>query len=83
MADFRQKIKAIAAVDGTAAPEPAKLFGMICLFVFLVAVSILTLIMTIGLFRSGSFFFGTASAFFFLLSAATAAAGFPLKRNPW
>lgn len=83
MADFREKIKTIASTKGTSAPEPAKNLGMGCLAGAIVIVSILTFIITIGLFKSGSWIAGSFAGLFFLMSALTAAIlVLPHKRNP-
>lgn len=81
MADFRQKIKAIIQTDGSSAPEPAKKAAMGCLSVVLLVVSILTLLITIGLFQDGSWLFGGVLFLFFLLTAAMTVVAFPLKRD--
>lgn len=83
MADMRQKIKAISSANGASAPELSKRLGMGFLFAVLAAVSILTFIIAIGLFKSGSLLMGTIFTAFLLLTLLTAAAAFPLKRNTW
>ncbi|TWT27597.1 hypothetical protein [Planomicrobium sp. CPCC 101110] len=73
MADWREKIKTISAADGSSAPERAKQAGIGCLAAFLIAVSILTFIIAIGLFRSGSWIIALFIAAFFALSTISAA----------
>lgn len=73
MSDFRHKIKAVASTKGTSAPESAKKAGMGCLGFLILIVSILSLIITIGLFQSNSWLLGGFTTLFFLISAATAA----------
>lgn len=72
MADFREKIKSIASTKGTSAPERAKRLGMWIITVLVIAASILTFIIAIGLFRSGNWIMAIFASLFFLLTAATA-----------
>ncbi|MGI2327790.1 hypothetical protein [Planococcus sp. YIM B11945] len=73
MADWREKIKTISSTNGSSASEGAKRAGMGCLAFFVLAVSILTLILSIGLFISGNWLMASAVFVFFALSAGTAA----------
>lgn len=83
MADWREKIKTISKTKGSSAPESAKRLGMGCLGFAVLAVSILTLIVAFGLFKSGSWMAGLFAAAFFLVSAATAVLFLiPQKSNP-
>lgn len=71
MADWRQRIKNIASTKGASAPENAKQTGMGCLTVLILIVSILTFIITFGLFRSGDWGMALFSGTFTVLSAST------------
>ncbi|WP_106532796.1 hypothetical protein [Planomicrobium soli] len=73
MADWREKIKTIAAANGSSAPEGAKKAGIGCLVLFMAAVSILTFIISIGLYRSGNWVVALFALTFFVLSTITAA----------
>lgn len=72
MANWREKIKTISTSDGTRAPETAKRAGIGCLAFFIIAVSILTFIISIGLFKSGSWGLALFMLVFFTLSTLTA-----------
>lgn len=72
MADWREKIKSISKTKGNSAPEFAKQLGMGCLGYAILAVSILTFIVAIGLSYSGNWVAGLFATAFFLVSAATA-----------
>lgn len=83
MADWREKITSVSKTKGTTAPEGAKRAGLGCLGLIIVAVSILTLLITIGLFRSGFALMGIFTTVFLLICLATAALLLvPNKRNP-
>lgn len=71
MADWRQRIKNIASTKGSSAPENAKRTGMGCLTVLILIVSILTSIITFGLFRSGYWGMALFSGTFTVLSVST------------
>jgi len=73
MANLRDKIKTISAANGSGAPEAAKRAGIGCLAFFTIAVSILTFILSIGLFKSGSWIIALFLLVFFAISAVTAA----------
>ncbi|MCP2033738.1 CHASE2 domain-containing sensor protein [Planomicrobium sp. HSC-17F08] len=72
MADFREKIKTISSTKGSTAPEPAKRLGMGCLLIAVLAVSILTFFLAIGLFLNGNWIMGIVLSVFFLMSAMIA-----------
>lgn len=72
MADFREKIKTISSTKGDNAPESAKRIGMWAIAAMVMAVSILTFIIAIGLFTNGNWILAIIASLFFLLSAATA-----------
>src|SRR5690606_16008685 len=72
MADFREKIKTISSTKGSTAPEPAKRLGMGCLLIAVLAVSILTFFLAIGLFLNGNWIMGIVLSIFFLMSAMIA-----------
>ena len=83
MADWREKITSVSKTKGTSAPEGAKRAGLGCLGLIIVAVSILTLLITIGLFKSGFALMGVFTTLFLLICIATAALLLvPNKRNP-
>lgn len=83
MADWREKMKSVSKTKGSSAPESAKRLGMGCLGSAVLAVSILTLIVAFGLFKSGSWMAGLFAGAFFLVSAATAVLLImPQKSNP-
>ncbi|WP_298824223.1 hypothetical protein [uncultured Planococcus sp.] len=83
MADWREKITSVSKTKGTTAPEGAKRAGLGCLGLIIVAVSILTLLITIGLFKSGFALMGIFTTIFLLICLATAALLLvPNKRNP-
>ena len=83
MADWREKITSVSKTKGTTAPEGAKRAGLGCLGLIIVAVSILTLLITIGLFKSGFALMGIFTTVFLLICLATAALLLvPNKRNP-
>lgn len=83
MADWREKIKSVSRTKGSSAPESAKRIGMGCLGFAVLAVSILTLMVAFGLFKSGSWMAGFFAGAFFLVSAATAVLLLiPQKSNP-
>ncbi|RNF40074.1 hypothetical protein [Planococcus salinus] len=71
MADWRQRIKTISSTKGDSAPESAKRTGIGCLTTFVLIVSILTFLITFGLFQSGSWGMAFFSAVFAVLSIAT------------
>jgi CHASE2 domain-containing sensor protein len=73
MADWREKIKTISSSNGSSAPEAAKRAGIGCLAFFIIAVSILTFLISIGLFRSGNWIIALFILAFFALSSVTAA----------
>ncbi|SDI60040.1 hypothetical protein SAMN04487975_12216 [Planococcus glaciei] len=72
MADFREKIKTISSTKGSSAPETAKRLGMGCLLMVVLAVSILTFFLAIGLFLSGNWILALVVLLFFALSTLTA-----------
>lgn len=83
MADWREKITSVSKTKGTTAPEGAKRAGLGCLGLIIVAVSILTLLIAIGLFKSGFVLMGVFTTVFLLICIATAALLLvPNKRNP-
>ena len=83
MADWREKITSVSKTKGTTAPEGAKRAGLGCLGLIIVAVSILTLLITIGLFKSGFVLMGVFTTVFLLICVATAGLLLvPNKRNP-
>ncbi len=83
MADWRGKITSVSKTKGTTAPESAKRAGLGCLGVLIAVVSILTLLITIGLFKSGFVLMGIfATAFLLICIATTALLLVPNKRNP-
>ncbi|MGH2316869.1 hypothetical protein ACRC6Q_03825 [Planococcus sp. SE5232] len=83
MADWREKITSVSKTKGATAPEGAKRAGLGCLGLIIVAVSILTLLITIGLFKSGFALMGIFTTVFLLICLATAALLLvPNKRNP-
>ena len=83
MADWREKITSVSKTKGTTAPEGAKRAGLGCLGLIIVAVSILTLLITIDLFKSGFALMGIFTTIFLLICIATAALLLvPNKRNP-
>ncbi|MDN7241846.1 hypothetical protein QWY14_08565 [Planococcus sp. N028] len=73
MANLRDKIKTISTTNGSSAPEAAKRAGIGCLAFFIIAVSILTFIISIGLFKSGNWLIALFILVFFALSTVTAA----------
>lgn len=73
MADWREKIKTVSSTKGSTAPESAKRAGVGCLAFFVLAVSILTLLIAIGLFKSGNWILALFILAFFALSSVTAA----------
>ncbi|CEG21880.1 hypothetical protein BN1080_00799 [Planococcus massiliensis] len=82
MADLREKIKTISSTKGDHAPESAKRIGLWVIAAMAAAVSILTFIIAIGLFRNGNWILAAIASLFFLLSAATAyVLAFPHKLN--
>lgn len=82
MADLREKIKTISSTKGDHAPESAKRIGMWIIAAMVIAVSILTFIIAIGLFRNGNWILAIIASLFFLVSAATAyVLAFPHKLN--
>ena len=83
MADWREKITSVSKTKGTTAPEGAKRAGLGCLGLIIIVVSILTLLITIGLFKSGFALMGIFTTVFLLICLATAALLLvPNKRNP-
>ncbi|TWT06915.1 hypothetical protein FQV26_03645 [Planococcus sp. CPCC 101016] len=83
MADWREKITNVSKTKGTTAPEGAKRAGLGCLGLIIVAVSILTLLIAIGLFKSGFALMGVFTTIFLLICIATSALLLvPNKRNP-
>ena len=83
MADWREKITSVSKTKGTTAPEGAKRAGLGCLGLIIAAVSILTLLITIGLFKSGFVLMGIFTTVFLFIFIATAALLLvPNKRNP-
>ena len=83
MADWREKMKSVSKTKGSSAPESAKRLGMGCLGSAVLAVSILTLIVAFGLFKSGSWMAGLFAGAFLLVSAATTVLLImPQKSNP-
>lgn len=83
MADWREKITSVSKTKGATAPEGAKRAGLGCLGIIIVAVSILTLLIAIGLFKSGFALMGIFTAAFLLICIATTVLLLaPDKRNP-
>lgn len=83
MADWREKITSVSKTKGTSAPEGAKRAGLGCLGLIVAAISILTLLITIGLFRSGYGLMGVlTTAFLVVCIATTVLLLAPSKRNP-
>ncbi|ANU09997.1 hypothetical protein A1A1_06452 [Planococcus antarcticus DSM 14505] len=83
MADWREKITSISKTKGTSAPEGAKRAGLGCLGLIVAVVSILTLLITIGLFKSGYALMGIfAVAFLLVCIATTVLLLAPNKHNP-
>ncbi|WP_038704770.1 hypothetical protein [Planococcus sp. PAMC 21323] len=83
MADWRGKITSVSKTKGTTAPESAKRAGLGCLGLIIAVVSILTLLITIGLFKSGFVLMGSFATLFLLIcSATTVLLLMPHKQNP-
>ncbi|MCH4826163.1 MAG: hypothetical protein N2C11_01860 [Planococcus sp. (in: firmicutes)] len=83
MADWREKITSVSKTKGTTASESAKRAGLGCLGLVIAVVSILTLLITIGLFKSGFVLMGSFATLFLLISMATTVLLLvPRKHNP-
>ncbi|MBT2570851.1 hypothetical protein [Planococcus sp. ISL-110] len=83
MADWREKITSVSKTKGTSAPESAKRAGLGCLGLIVAVVSILTLLIAIGLFKSGFLLMGIFTTIFLLICVATTVLLIaPNKHNP-
>lgn len=71
MADWLDKIKTISKTKGDSAPESAKSAGVGCLAAVIAITTILTFLITFGLFRSGHWIMGSSGLLFAVIGALT------------